>query len=156
MNFRVVGFPALALLIVPVLAFGQSKTRVQIYFDNPAMELAAQNRGDSSSLPVAVFPVLRTVSSKGVEKNAVAQLLKGPTSHESADGYETNLSNLRLRRFTVKKGTATVDLRGEFRLKGTLSGLRLRTQLEKTLRQFSSVRRIVLTINGRKDFDSLK
>lgn len=157
MKLRVSGlFFSLTLLLLPALVFGQSKTRVRIYFDNPAKELAAQNRGDSSSLPVAVFPVSRTVASKGVEKNAVTQLLKGPTSPESAEGYESNLGNLRLEKFSINKRTATVGLRGKLLLKGTLSGLRLRTQIEKTLRQFHSVHRIVLSINGRKDFDSLK
>ncbi|MGB2869945.1 MAG: GerMN domain-containing protein [Bacteroidota bacterium] len=154
MKPRVIG--ALLLLAVPTLVSGQSETRVQVYFDNPAMELAAQNRADSTAIPVAVFPVARTVPSKDVEKKTVSQLLKGPTSRESASGYETNLSNLRLERFSIRKGTATVGLRGKLLLKGTLSGLRLRTQIERTLRQFRSVRRIALTINGRKDFDSLK
>ena len=133
---------------------GQAK--FVVYFDNPSLELRSQRRKESASFPFGVFPVERSVRTKVTERIAILELLKGPTRAEQDTGYSSNLSDLTLENLLIRKGTASVKLKGRLLLKGTLSGPRLRLQVERTLRHFKNVKKVEVQINGRKDFDSLK
>ena len=150
----------LSSLTVAVLLFFFSSSaqdkKVLIFFNNPKLELKEQGRKSSSARPFNVYPVKRTVLSTDLYQTTLRELLHGPTPSESDSGYFTTLQDLRLTWFSLHKGTAAVELVGQLRLAGTLSGPRLRLQVEKTLTQFSNIRKVVIAINGRRDFDSLK
>jgi spore germination protein GerM len=147
-------FSAITLL-VSCSAFAQVKT-VFIYFNNPKLELREQGRKNSSARPFNVYPAKRTVLSTDLYQRTLQELLHGPTPSEIDSGYFTTLQDLRLTWFSLHNGTATVELVGQLRLAGTLSGPRLKLQVEKTLKQFSNIRKVVISVNGRRDFDSLK
>jgi hypothetical protein len=146
----------LMVLAVSSVAGSQAERTILLYFDNPALESSAQAHGDSSAFPVQEFAVARTVRGTHPERQSILELLRGPTEAEADSGYTTNLGGLRLSRFVLSRGKATVCLKGKLMLKGALSGLRLRKQVERTVGQFRTVCTVVLFINGRKDFDSLK
>jgi len=129
---------------------------VKIYFENDSLEQRdAVEMGQHGEI-VRVYPIKRCISALQLPTAALQELLKGPTGQERRQGYDTNLEGLTLRRFWVRRGVATVELVGELRLRGELSGLRLRLQVEKTLKQFRSIRKVVIRVNGRRDFDSLR
>ena len=146
----------LLALVLTVSSLSQTPRTIFVFFDNPQLELRDQSRGDSSALPFGEYPVERRVLSKTPEKQAILELLEGPSKSETDSGYSTNLANLRLSLFSLRNGLATVQLKAKFVLKGTLSGPRLRSQVERTLKQFKTVRRVIILINGKKDFDSFK
>lgn len=135
---------------------GQERRTINVYFDHPGLELGAQTRRDSSAFPVQVFPVTRLIRSRHPEQQALIELLHGPTKAEIDSGYSTNLDGFRLSSLSVSRGRAIVKLKGNLHLKGTLSGVRLRKQVESTLKQFPRVRSVILYVNGKRDFDSLK
>ena len=137
-------------------ADSQQKRSIAIYFDNPALESAALSREKAATLPFQEFPVVRVIKSSRPERQSILELLRGPTRAEVDSGYSTNLERLTLSRFDLSKGKAALWLKGRLLLKGTLSGPRLRKQIEQTLMQFRSVRTVILYVNGKKDFDSLK
>ena len=145
-------------ILVAFLAAGHTgeKMRVQIFFEHDSLERVLQFRHDPSALPVGVFPVDRMVSSSTPARESLEELLRGPTDGEQAKGYSTNLENLHLVGISLKEGVASVRFNGLLRLRGTLSGARLRAQVERTLRQFPSVRRVLIWINNKPDFDSLR
>ncbi len=147
----------LALLLC-LFSFVSSQTSrtILIYFDNHIQELRDQTKGDSSAFPFALYPVQRIIHSKFPEKAALIELLLGPTQAERDSGYSSNLMNLRLSSLNLRNSKAVVKLAGTLRLAGTLSGPRLRLQVEKTLKQFPRIQKVELYINGRKNFDSLK
>ena len=147
----------LATLVI-LLSFVASarEKRIYVYFNNPELELKDQSRKNSRVLLFNVYPVKRTVSSKELYQATLVELLNGPTTAETDSGYFTTLQGLRLTWFSLHKGVASVELVGQLHLAGTLSGPRLRMQVEKTLKQFPAVRKVVIVINGKRDFDSLK
>jgi hypothetical protein len=146
----------LMLLSASTAADSQGRRAIAVFFDNPALELSAQSHRDSTAFPFGEFPVARVIRSARPERQAILELLRGPTRAEADSGYTTNLDRLRLSKFSLSRGQARVWLRGKLLLKGTLSASRLRQQVERTLKQFRTVRSVTLTINGRKDFESLK
>jgi len=142
------------LLLALMLISGGEKMRVQIFFEHDSLERVFQFRHDPSATPVGVYPVDRFVSSSAPARESVIELLRGPTDIERARGYSTNLDNLRLTGISLKEGVASVRLNGVLRLRGTFSGARLRAQVDRTLLQFPSIRRVLIWINNKPDFDS--
>lgn len=141
-------------LVFSCACLGQ--TAIVVYYNNPKLELQEQDRGKATALPFNVYPVRRLLSSKNLLRASLLELLKGPTPSEIDSGYFTAVHNLKLKRLTVSRGKATVQLSGTPALAGTLSGPRLRLQIERTLKQFRSIRTVCILVNERSDFDRLK
>jgi hypothetical protein len=83
---------------------------------------------------------------------ALVELLKGPTIKERQAGFYTSLPpEVSLNRLVIENGVASVDF-NEALERGVAGSCRvqaIRTQIEKTLRQFPSVKEVVISINGR-------
>jgi hypothetical protein len=101
--------------------------------------------------------VVRNVSSAAPARPALEALLTGPTAAEKQrrlrplDAGGLNLSTL-----VIKGGEARVDFvsRGGKRWAGDLSPAEFRRAVERTLKQFSTVRSVVVSVDGKTDFDS--
>lgn len=158
MNLASPTWMKLSLMLPTALSIANAQTEriILVYFDNPALELSAQSQGDSAAFPVQVFPLARMIRAAQPEKQAMVELLRGPTQVEINNGYATNLEGLYLSRLTFSSGNARVWLKGRLLLKGALSGLRLKKQVERTLRQFPAVRAVTLYVNDKRNFESLK
>lgn len=124
-------------------------TRLLVYFSNDRL---ARDPADCS----AVFPVPRTVpKTSGVATAALHQLFAGPTPQEREAGYRSFFSAATaglLQGVRVRNGTAYVNLHD---LRDTLSGAtsscgaaEFQSQVERTLRQFPTVRRVIYAIEG--------
>lgn len=101
--------------------------------------------------------VVRNVSSSAPARPALEALLVGPTAEErrrrlrALDAVGLNISTL-----VIKGGEARVDFvsRGGKRWAGDLSPAEFRRAVERTLKQFSTVRSVVVSVDGKTDFDS--
>jgi hypothetical protein len=111
--------------------------------------------GDSAvAVDVSVAPT------KGVLKAALTSLLGVGSKDYGESGLYNSLyqSDLSLKSVSITKGVATISLTGKITLGGECDDPRLYAQIEKTALQFSTVKSVVIYLNGKnlKDVLSLK
>lgn len=130
-----------------------TKYPVKVYFSK---------HPESDEDPTRVFPVDRVASDSGVGTYAIKQLLVGPTASEQDAGYFSNVrvrddsSNCGGADFTLKidQGTATLQFCRTFDALGVVSDGQAEQSILATLRQFSSIKKVVvLTKDGHCQFD---
>lgn len=146
----------------PLIIGKKIKRKVKIYFANQAKEDEAFKKYDAED-PRAyqyAFPLNRTINTTTttIARDTVNELLKGPTNNEKAQGYRTEIHNIALDSLEInKKKIAIIKFSGkEFYLEGDMSGVRVKMQIEKTLLQFPSIKKVIIYINGNPNFDSLE
>ena len=107
------------------------------------------NKFDPDISCIKAYPVERTVPyTKEVGRYAIMELLKGVLPDEKIDGYYTAVDEgVRVNELRIENGTAFVDFTsipdgGSCRV-GEIS-----VQINETLKQFPSVKRVVITLNG--------
>ncbi len=113
------------------------------------------NRLDPEVSCTKVFPVERTVpETKAVGRAALEELLKGPTEAEKADGYSTAINpGVGIKRLTIENGTARAefDEQLEFQVGGSCRVAAIRWQIVETLKQFPTVKDVIISIDGRTE-----
>jgi hypothetical protein len=129
----------------------QPKTySVSVYFSK---------RPESDDDPSKVFPVKRTAPDIGVGTFAITELLKGPNDNESANGYFStanlrsgSVSNCSGKDFTltISGGKATLKFCRQFDHLGVVADGQAESEINATLKQFSSVQKVVI-LNYRGD-----
>jgi len=85
---------------------------------------------------------------------AIEQLLLGPTDSEMLAGFYTNINpGVKLQSISIKNGIAMVDFDEtlEKAVGGSCRVAFIREQITKTLKQFSTVKDVVISINGRTE-----
>lgn len=121
--------------------------KVKAYFNN--------DRLDPEHTCVKVFPVTReVVQSKAVARAALQELLKGPAATERAEGYYTHLNTgVKIQKLTIKDGVAKVDFNEalQYRVAGSCRTSAIIAQITRTLKQFPTVKRVIISINGRSE-----
>jgi spore germination protein GerM len=141
----------LLLFIVPV-AYGQSRQTmlIRLYFPNTKFK--------SGDCEVKVFPVTRRIpKTAAAARAALEQLFAGPTSQEKAKGFYSDFSEDTKSFFfsvNVKNKAAYVNLRdptltpvtGNFTT--SCGGSNFFGQVESTLKQFPSIRKVFFAIKG--------
>jgi hypothetical protein len=98
-----------------------------------------------------VFPAKRSVASTAaIARAALVELLRGPSSDERRQNFGTEIpAGTRLLDITINNGVATADFSSELnRAAGSCSVTAARAQIEQTLRQFPTVRRVVISVEG--------
>lgn len=138
-------------VIVGILSFRRDASprtlEVKAFFLNTTLdpEVTCQN----------VFPVTRTVpETQAVGRAAILQLLNGPTAGERAGGYQTTIpSGVTLQSLTIAGGIARVDFDEtlERAVGGSCRVTAIRAQITETLKQFPTVKSVVISINGRTE-----
>ena len=102
-----------------------------------------------------VFPVERRVlKTQAVARAALEELFKGPTEEEKTKGFFTSInSDVKIQSLTIENGTARVDFdeQLEFQVGGSCRVSAIRAEITETLKQFSTVREVVISINGRTE-----
>lgn len=106
-----------------------------------------------------LVPVTRTVNGRALALGALKALLAGPTEDEKTRGlYAPYTENLAIRSLRLSRGTARLSLRtsvqGFQRWPGDLAPARFIAAIEQTLKQFPTVRRVVICLDGYEDFAS--
>jgi hypothetical protein len=128
----------------PSAAAGPGGIRVKVFFSR---------HPESESAFSAVFPVTRVAPDRAVATAALTSLLQGPSDSERASGYFSELGAAvtgasscggRGFRIAIVDGTATVQFCRALTSAGAGQDARIRSQIEATLRQFSTVRSVRL------------
>jgi hypothetical protein len=137
-------------------------TTLRVYFNNAPRAAAEGGVGVGVGIGLGVgdcatvFALPRELPrTAAVATAALRQLFAGPTEAERAAGYRSPFSAATaglLRRVLIEHGTAYVDLNDPRELlpgvTSSCGGAEFHTQIERTLRQFPTVRRVILAIDG--------
>lgn len=134
---------------IPVSFSQQNTMSVQIFFTTP--ETAEGPDFDCQK----VASVERIVpQSTAVARVALEQLLQSPNAAETARGFGTTINpGVAIQSLTIVDGVAKVDFDKtlEQGVGGSCRVAGIRAQIEQTLKQFSSVRQVVISIDGRTE-----
>ncbi|MDD4271187.1 MAG: GerMN domain-containing protein [Patescibacteria group bacterium] len=130
---------------IPVVISPSQTMSVKAFFNN--------NNLDPEVSCNKVFAVERPApKTAAVAGAALEQLLAGPTDQEKAQGYFTNINyGVKVQKLTIADGTAKVDFNQalENAVGGSCRVSAVRAQINETLKQFSTVKDVVISINGR-------
>jgi hypothetical protein len=135
-------------LRIPV-KFGQvgEKMKVKVFFNNDMMDPAVTCD--------KVFPVEREVAkTEAVARAALTELLKGATETEKGEEFFTNINpGVKIQTLTIENGVAKVDFdeQLEFQVAGSCRVIAIRSQITETLKQFPTVKDVIISINGRTE-----
>lgn len=135
------------LVSVPIkLRIGKT-SKSKLYFNN--------NKLDPEISCNKVFAVERIIASTSTPAAATIRLLLGgTTASEYAKGYSTNINmGVKLQKLTVETGTAYADFDGrlEYQVGGSCRVASISAQITETLKQFPTVKKAVISINGRTE-----
>jgi spore germination protein GerM len=111
-----------------------------------------------------VFPVERIISkTPAVARAALELLLGGPTLEEQGEtffsavegrGFFTSINRgVKIKQLTIEDNIARVDFdeRLEFQVGGSCRVSAIRAQITQTLKQFSTVKEVIISIDGRTE-----
>jgi hypothetical protein len=118
-----------------------------IYFGNTKLNPGAE---DCSR----VFPAHRMSSgTTAVAERALTELLRGPTATEKGEGFHSEIpAGTTLRGVTITNGVARADFGGAIAtVAGACRVTAIRSQIEATLRQFESVKSVVILVDGKSE-----
>ncbi len=130
---------------IKLTAPAEETMRVKIYFNN--------NQWDPEASCNKVFPVEREIpKTEAVARAALEELLKGPTEKEEAEKYITSINpGVKIQSLTIENGTLKVDFDSqlEFQVGGSCRVSAIRSQIIETLKQFPTVKDVIISIDGR-------
>jgi len=102
-----------------------------------------------------VFPVERIVSTTQTPARlALELLLAGTTQKERETGFLTSINyGVKIQRLVIENGVARVDFdeQLEFQVGGSCRVAAIRTQITQTLKQFPTVKEVIISIDGRTE-----
>ena len=106
---------------------------------------------------IDLAPVTRSVNALAPARPAIEALLKGPTAAERRRGFGPLASarEFRIGSLKISNGTARINFVSNRRWAGwpgDLAPVRFKTAVELTLKQFPTVRRVVVSLNGDEKF----
>ncbi len=138
-------------IVIPVKFATSSVSNISVkaYFTNVLMA------GVQNTDCTKVYPVTRSIpKTTSTGKAAIEELLKGPAANEKSDGFSTSLkSGTKLNSLTITNGVARADFNEALdeRVGGSCLVTSIRSQIEQTLKQFASVKSVVISINGKSE-----
>jgi len=121
---------------------------VQVYFAN---KVTNPEMLDCS----LVFPVRRVISLEtNIYESTIEQLLTGPSEAEKQQGYETLIpvaAKVNFVSFDNGVVTADFDKNLDYAVGGSCWVSAIRSQIEKTLSQWATVKKVIISINGESE-----
>ncbi|MFA6424011.1 MAG: GerMN domain-containing protein [Candidatus Magasanikbacteria bacterium] len=100
----------------------------------------------------SVYPVNRAIKpTLAVGRAALEELFRGLVAGESELGYLTNLNTgVKIQKLTIENGIAKVDFSEELQsgVGGSCKVTAIRSQITQTLKQFPTVREVIISIDG--------
>lgn len=122
---------------------------VKVFFPNSVMDPGFLDCN-------VVRPTSRVISyTLATGEASLKELIKGPTAEETSQGFQTSVdSNTIIKSLSIKDGIAYVDFDKSLQNKnvGLCAGQFIQAQIRQTLLQFSTVKSVVISIDGDKDF----
>ena len=90
-----------------------------------------------------------------VARKSLEELIKGPTDKETGESYFTSLNKegIIIQSLVVEDGIAKADFNSELEkaVGGSCRVAAIRTQITETLKQFQTVKSVVISIDGRTE-----
>lgn len=130
---------------VPVSLNVSDSATIKVFFSRE------ETGGDCTS----VFSVKRFIAStQAPARLALEELLRGPVWFEKQNGFDTSInSGVRIQKLTIKDGTAYVDFDETLQqaVGGSCRVSVIRSQITQTLLQFPTVKKVVISIDGRTE-----
>jgi spore germination protein GerM len=121
--------------------------KVKVYFNN--------NKLDPAVSCNKVFPVEREVpKTMSVARAAVEELLKGATEGEKAQGFFTSINpGVKIQKLTIVNGVASIDFdeQLEYQMGGSCRVSAIRAEITETLKQFSTVKSVIISVDDRTE-----
>ena len=122
--------------------------KVKVYFNNSKM--------DPEYSCNKVFPVEREViKTQAIAGAALEELLKGYiTNEENLEGFTTSINpGVKIQKLTIENNVAKVDFdeQLEYQVGGSCRVAAIRAQITQTLKQFPSVKNVIISIDGRTE-----
>ncbi len=103
-----------------------------------------------------VHPATRTIPyTVGTAQASLTELIKGPTAQEVSDGFVTSIDpSTKIQSLSIKNGIAYVDFSKDLGNKNTglCAGEFIKSQIEQTLLQFSTIKKVQVSIDGDSEF----
>jgi spore germination protein GerM len=135
-------------ITVPIRFPGpETITTVKIFFNNSNL--------DPEFSCNKVFPVERVVSkTPALARAALESLLRGPSFKEQEQGFFTSInSGVKIQKLVIENEIAKVDFdeQMEFQMGGSCRVSAIRSQITETLKQFPTVKSVVISVNGRTE-----
>ena len=131
---------------IPIVLKGMPGQYIKTYWQNNEKNPGAMD----CSL---VFSTERFVpTTQTPARQALEQLLGGPTMQEQRAGYSTSVNRgVTIKKISIQNGTAYVDFDAtlEQGVAGSCRVISIRSQITKTLEQFAAVKSVVISIDGR-------
>lgn len=125
----------------------QNIVAVKIYFNNGKL--------DPEISCNKVFPVIREIpKTTAIARATLEELLKGLTQSEKDEGFFSNINNgVKVQKLTIENGVAKVDFdeQLQFQVGGSCRVAAIRAQITETLKQFPTVKSVIISINGRTE-----
>lgn len=118
---------------------------VKAYFGNTATTVSC------NTVFYAQRTIIKTQAPAGA---ALEQLLSGPTDLEKRAGFFTTINpGVKVQSLTITDGVAKVDFNEELQknVAGSCKVTAIRAQIEETLKQFPTVKSVVISINGKTE-----
>jgi len=133
---------------IPVVLSASGYTTVKVFFGN--------NNLDPEVSCNKVFATEREILKvEAIGSAAIAELLKGPTDSELQQGYFTSInSGVKLLSLNIDKdGVAYADFDGRLQenVGGSCKVGAIRAEITGTLKQFDTIKDVVISINGRTE-----
>lgn len=132
---------------IPVTIGATETIKVKAYFNN--------NQMDPEISCNKVFPIEREIAkTEAVARAAIEELLKGPLSTESSQGFFTSInSGVEIQKLIINNNVAEIDFNDalEFQVGGSCRVSAIRAQITETLKQFPTVKSVIISINGRTE-----
>jgi len=107
---------------------------------------------------IDLSPVERRVSAVSPARAAINALLKGPTEEERSRGFDglAGAPEFAIGSLKIARGTARINFvvsRTWAGFPGDIAPARFKKAVELTLRQFPNVRRVIVSLNGDRNFE---
>lgn len=132
-------------LILPI-SFNQDFMTVQVFFTTS--QTAGQNDFDCKYLEAVSKKVQK---STGVARAALVALLAGPSAEDKSKGFGTAINtDVKINSLSIDDGVAKVDFNEQlqYQVGGSCRVSTIRTQIEQTLKQFPTVKSVIISVNG--------
>jgi len=97
----------------------------------------------------------RIPKTSAVAQAALNELLQGPTNTEAEQGFITNINDgTKLKSIRIDNGTAYADFDSLLNLNvgGSCRVAAIRSQIESTLKQFPTVKNVIISVNGSTEY----
>ncbi|MCX6730203.1 MAG: GerMN domain-containing protein [Candidatus Portnoybacteria bacterium] len=134
-------------LRIPVVIESMETMTVKLFFNN--------NQMDPEMSCNKVFPTERIIKkTEAIGRAAIEELLKGPRETEQTQGFFTSInSGVKIQNLTIENGVAKIDFdeQLQFQVGGSCKVSAIRAEITETLKQFESVKSVIISIDGKTE-----